>query len=96
MVSNHVTHTVRSVERCTLFPVRRPNHLERLSILSECFHLQTLDAPTLQDVSLTLDANRLLAVIGPVGAGKVRGRAEVCEQLNSYQTQSLCPRSRRC
>lgn len=34
--------------------------------------LQSLDAPSLQDVSLTLDSNQLLAVIGPVGAGKVR------------------------
>uniref|UniRef100_A0A8D3CPM7 Cystic fibrosis transmembrane conductance regulator n=1 Tax=Scophthalmus maximus TaxID=52904 RepID=A0A8D3CPM7_SCOMX len=31
---------------------------------------QSLDVPSLQNVSLTLDSNKLLAVIGPVGAGK--------------------------
>lgn len=35
------------------------------------FILQTLDAPSLQDVSFTVNSNQLLAVIGPVGAGKV-------------------------
>lgn len=34
--------------------------------------LQSLDAPSLQNVSLALTSNQLLAVIGPVGAGKVR------------------------
>lgn len=33
--------------------------------------LQNLDAPSLQNVSLTLASNQLVAVIGPVGAGKV-------------------------
>lgn len=33
--------------------------------------LQSLDAPSLQDISLNLNSNHLLAVIGPVGAGKV-------------------------
>lgn len=36
------------------------------------FSLQSLDAPSLQSISLTLNSNQLLAVIGPVGAGKVR------------------------
>lgn len=35
------------------------------------FFLQSLDAPSLQNISLTLNSNQLLAVIGPVGAGKV-------------------------
>uniref|UniRef100_A0A669CSF3 Cystic fibrosis transmembrane conductance regulator n=1 Tax=Oreochromis niloticus TaxID=8128 RepID=A0A669CSF3_ORENI len=34
------------------------------------FSLQSLDAPSLQSISLTLNSNQLLAVIGPVGAGK--------------------------
>ena len=36
------------------------------------FPLQSLDAPSLQNISFTLRSNQLLAVIGPVGAGKVR------------------------
>lgn len=35
------------------------------------FIWQTLDAPTLQNVSFTVKPGQLLAVIGPVGAGKV-------------------------
>ncbi|KAL7370299.1 hypothetical protein ABVT39_025137 [Epinephelus coioides] len=35
-----------------------------------CYWDKNLDAPTLQNLSLTLDSNKLLAVIGPVGAGK--------------------------
>ncbi|XP_037318655.1 ATP-binding cassette sub-family C member 4-like isoform X2 [Pungitius pungitius] len=35
-----------------------------------CYWDKSLDAPTLQNLSLTLRSNQLLAVIGPVGAGK--------------------------
>uniref|UniRef100_A0A665WHX0 ATP-binding cassette, sub-family C (CFTR/MRP), member 4 n=1 Tax=Echeneis naucrates TaxID=173247 RepID=A0A665WHX0_ECHNA len=35
-----------------------------------CYWDKSLDAPTLQNVSLNLNSNELLAVIGPVGAGK--------------------------
>ncbi|XP_032413049.1 ATP-binding cassette sub-family C member 4 [Xiphophorus hellerii] len=35
-----------------------------------CYWDKNLDAPTLQSISLSLDSNQLLAVIGPVGAGK--------------------------
>lgn len=35
------------------------------------YALQSLDAPTLQNISLNLTSNQLVAVIGPVGAGKV-------------------------
>ena len=35
------------------------------------FFFQTLEQPTLQNVSATVQAGKLLAVIGPVGAGKV-------------------------
>ncbi|GLD64868.1 multidrug resistance-associated protein 4-like protein [Lates japonicus] len=35
-----------------------------------CYWDKSLDAPSLQNVSLTLNSNQLLAVIGPVGAGK--------------------------
>ncbi|KAG9335558.1 hypothetical protein JZ751_004461 [Albula glossodonta] len=35
-----------------------------------CYWDKTLDAPTLQNVSFTLKPEQLLAVIGPVGAGK--------------------------
>ncbi|XP_020772820.1 ATP-binding cassette sub-family C member 4-like isoform X1 [Boleophthalmus pectinirostris] len=35
-----------------------------------CYWDKSLDAPTLQNVSLNLSSNQLLAVIGPVGAGK--------------------------
>lgn len=33
--------------------------------------LQNVDAPSLQNISFNLNSNKLLAVIGPVGAGKV-------------------------
>lgn len=36
------------------------------------FFLQTLETPTLQNVSFAVRSEQLLAVIGPVGAGKVR------------------------
>ncbi|XP_068165844.1 ATP-binding cassette sub-family C member 4 [Antennarius striatus] len=35
-----------------------------------CYWDKSLDAPTLQNVSLSLNSNQLIAVIGPVGAGK--------------------------
>ncbi|CAN9498133.1 unnamed protein product [Ophioblennius macclurei] len=35
-----------------------------------CYWDKSLDAPSLQNVSFTLRSNQLLAVIGPVGAGK--------------------------
>uniref|UniRef100_A0A4W6BLM0 Multidrug resistance-associated protein 4 n=1 Tax=Lates calcarifer TaxID=8187 RepID=A0A4W6BLM0_LATCA len=35
-----------------------------------CYWDKSLDAPSLQNISLTLNSNQLLAVIGPVGAGK--------------------------
>ncbi|XP_041822001.1 ATP-binding cassette sub-family C member 4-like isoform X2 [Chelmon rostratus] len=35
-----------------------------------CYWDKSLDAPSLQNISFTLNSNQLLAVIGPVGAGK--------------------------
>ncbi|XP_028992903.1 multidrug resistance-associated protein 4 isoform X2 [Betta splendens] len=35
-----------------------------------CYWDKSLDAPSLQNVSFTLNSNQLLAIIGPVGAGK--------------------------
>ncbi|XP_070786421.1 ATP-binding cassette sub-family C member 4-like isoform X1 [Enoplosus armatus] len=35
-----------------------------------CYWDKSLDVPSLQNISLTLTSNQLLAVIGPVGAGK--------------------------
>uniref|UniRef100_A0A3Q1HYV3 Multidrug resistance-associated protein 4 n=1 Tax=Anabas testudineus TaxID=64144 RepID=A0A3Q1HYV3_ANATE len=35
-----------------------------------CYWDKNLDAPTLQNISLSVNSNKLLAVIGPVGAGK--------------------------
>ncbi|XP_076579274.1 ATP-binding cassette sub-family C member 4-like [Chaetodon auriga] len=35
-----------------------------------CYWDKSLDAPSLQNISFTLNSNKLLAVIGPVGAGK--------------------------
>ncbi|XP_074520696.1 ATP-binding cassette sub-family C member 4-like [Halichoeres trimaculatus] len=35
-----------------------------------CYWDKTLDAPSLQNISITVKSNKLLAVIGPVGAGK--------------------------
>lgn len=48
--------------------------VERLVIrvLTFACLLKTLDAPTLQNLSFSVKSEQLLAVIGPVGAGKVR------------------------
>ncbi|XP_040888565.1 multidrug resistance-associated protein 4 [Toxotes jaculatrix] len=35
-----------------------------------CYWDKSLDAPSLQNISLNLNSNQLLAIIGPVGAGK--------------------------
>lgn len=43
--------------------------------------LQSLDAPSLQDISLNLKSNHLLAVIGPVGSGKVSYQLGVVYRL---------------
>lgn len=32
---------------------------------------QSVDSPSLQNISVTVKSNQLLAVVGPVGAGKV-------------------------
>ncbi|XP_036071587.1 multidrug resistance-associated protein 4 isoform X2 [Oryzias melastigma] len=47
---------------------KRENSVELQNLT--CYWDKNLDAPTLQNVSFTLNANQLLAVIGPVGAGK--------------------------
>lgn len=57
--------SVSSVE--TNFPLF---HVE-IIIYSFLSTSQTLDAPTLQNLSFTVKPGQLLAVIGPVGAGKV-------------------------
>lgn len=46
--------------------------------------LQTLDSPTLQNVSFTVKTGQLLAVIGPVGAGKV------CPNYFSLWFHNIC------
>ena len=39
--------------------------------------LQNQGAPSLQNVSLNVGSKQLVAVIGPVGAGKVRGHPSI-------------------
>uniref|UniRef100_A0A8C1TI49 Multidrug resistance-associated protein 4 n=1 Tax=Cyprinus carpio TaxID=7962 RepID=A0A8C1TI49_CYPCA len=46
-----------------------------------CYWDKTLDAPTLQNVSFTVKPGQLLAVIGPVGAGKSSLLSTVLEEL---------------
>ncbi|XP_015233372.1 PREDICTED: multidrug resistance-associated protein 4-like isoform X1 [Cyprinodon variegatus] len=48
-----------------------------------CYWDKNLDAPTLQNISLSLDSNRLLAVIGPVGAGKSSLLSSILGELPS-------------
>uniref|UniRef100_G3PLJ6 Multidrug resistance-associated protein 4 n=1 Tax=Gasterosteus aculeatus aculeatus TaxID=481459 RepID=G3PLJ6_GASAC len=60
-----------------------------------CYWDKSLDAPTLQNLSLTLKSNQLLAVIGPVGAGKVgylRTRRVIShlENWNEKSSQGAC------
>ncbi|XP_044044179.1 multidrug resistance-associated protein 4 isoform X2 [Siniperca chuatsi] len=46
-----------------------------------CYWDKSLDAPSLQNVSLTLNSNQLLAVIGPVGAGKSSLLSSILREL---------------
>lgn len=41
---------------------------------------QMLEAPTLQNVSLAVKSEQLVAVIGPVGAGKVCSQNSSCKR----------------
>lgn len=43
-----------------------------IHVLTFACLLKTMDAPTLQNLSFSVKSEQLLAVIGPVGAGKVR------------------------
>ncbi|XP_041835127.1 ATP-binding cassette sub-family C member 4-like [Melanotaenia boesemani] len=63
----------------TLEEVERRNFVQPLEEKKEssvemekltCYWDKTLDSPSLQDVSVTAKSHQLLAVIGPVGAGK--------------------------
>lgn len=46
-------------------------YISLLTNLDFFSNLQTLETPTLQQISFTVRRGELLAVIGPVGAGKV-------------------------
>lgn len=48
-----------------------------------CYWDKKLDAPTLQSISLSLGSNQLLAVIGPVGAGKSSLLSSILGELPS-------------
>lgn len=50
------------------------------------FSLQNLEAPTLQNMCFTVRPEQLLAVIGPVGAGKVRS---VLDSVSPYFSDCL-------
>ncbi|KAK7893416.1 hypothetical protein WMY93_022568 [Mugilogobius chulae] len=49
----------------------------------KCFWDKTLETPTLQNVSLTLKSDQLLAVIGPVGSGKSSLLSSILGELSS-------------
>uniref|UniRef100_A0A3Q1C9L1 Multidrug resistance-associated protein 4 n=1 Tax=Amphiprion ocellaris TaxID=80972 RepID=A0A3Q1C9L1_AMPOC len=74
-----LSETVVSLHRIKVILVKRENSEVPLgekrenSIVIEnltCYWDQTLDAPSLQNVSFTAKSHQLLAVIGPVGSGK--------------------------
>ncbi|XP_017288290.1 multidrug resistance-associated protein 4 [Kryptolebias marmoratus] len=48
-----------------------------------CYWDKNLDAPSLKDVSFTLDSSQLIAVIGPVGAGKSSLLSSILGELPS-------------
>ncbi|KAM4560261.1 ATP-binding cassette sub-family C member 4-like [Odontesthes bonariensis] len=48
-----------------------------------CYWDKSLDAPSLQSISFTLNSNQLLAVIGPVGAGKSSLLSSILGELPS-------------
>ncbi|KAK2856772.1 hypothetical protein Q5P01_005507 [Channa striata] len=48
-----------------------------------CYWDKSLDAPSLQNISFTLSSNQLLAVIGPVGAGKSSLLSSILGELPS-------------
>ncbi|XP_019716236.1 multidrug resistance-associated protein 4-like isoform X1 [Hippocampus comes] len=47
---------------------KNPNTIEMTSLT--CYWDKLLDSPSLQNISLTVESHQLVAVIGPVGAGK--------------------------
>uniref|UniRef100_A0A8D3BXJ2 Multidrug resistance-associated protein 4 n=1 Tax=Scophthalmus maximus TaxID=52904 RepID=A0A8D3BXJ2_SCOMX len=59
--------SIRRIQNFLLLEEVLPQHLGHPFI---CFFLQMIEAPTLQNVSFTVKPEQLLAVIGPVGAGK--------------------------
>uniref|UniRef100_A0A3B4TBB4 Multidrug resistance-associated protein 4 n=1 Tax=Seriola dumerili TaxID=41447 RepID=A0A3B4TBB4_SERDU len=69
--------SIRRIKNFLLLDEVAPHHLglpvrSKYSAVFQfnCFFLQMLEAPTLQNVSFTVRPEQLLAVIGPVGAGK--------------------------
>uniref|UniRef100_A0A3Q2QNG6 Multidrug resistance-associated protein 4 n=1 Tax=Fundulus heteroclitus TaxID=8078 RepID=A0A3Q2QNG6_FUNHE len=64
--------SIRRIQEFLLLDEIKKNTAPSLDnkVASVCFFLQNLDAPTLQSISFSLESNQLLAVIGPVGAGK--------------------------
>ncbi|XP_033832973.1 ATP-binding cassette sub-family C member 4-like [Periophthalmus magnuspinnatus] len=86
--------SVRRIQEFLLLDeIRQPNAIshgddEKQSASVEiqdlvCYWDKTLDAPTLQNVSLSLNSAQLLAVIGPVGAGKSSLLSSILGELPS-------------
>lgn len=55
------------------------------------FFFQMLEAPTLLNVSFTVKPEQLLAVIGPVGAGKVCPRVMVINRVSVFKLYGRVP-----
>uniref|UniRef100_A0A671US85 Multidrug resistance-associated protein 4-like n=1 Tax=Sparus aurata TaxID=8175 RepID=A0A671US85_SPAAU len=59
--------------RVSIRRIQNPDKNEDASVEIQdltCYWDKSLDAPSLQNISLSLNSNQLVAVIGPVGAGK--------------------------
>ena len=52
--------------------------------------VQNQDAPSLQNISLSVGSRQLVAVIGPVGAGKVRAHPSI-QTFVEFLKFCICP-----
>uniref|UniRef100_A0A8C3APB4 Multidrug resistance-associated protein 4 n=1 Tax=Cyclopterus lumpus TaxID=8103 RepID=A0A8C3APB4_CYCLU len=60
--------SIRRIESALLLEEKRENSVEIEKLT--CYWDKSLDAPSLENISITMKSHQLLTVIGPVGAGK--------------------------
>uniref|UniRef100_A0A3B3XE74 ATP-binding cassette, sub-family C (CFTR/MRP), member 4 n=1 Tax=Poecilia mexicana TaxID=48701 RepID=A0A3B3XE74_9TELE len=65
-----MSETIVSVHRIKNFLTLQEKTFGGKNFISCCWIFQSLDSPSLQNISVSVKPHQLLAVIGPVGAGK--------------------------